>query len=205
LLRPYRSATTTRAVQRALGAVAGVVIAAALVALVRDQAALIAITIVFAAIGASVLQLNFALFSLFVTPTFLLLTELHTQDFTLGGIRLAYTIIGAVLALLASLLLWPRRDRAALDEHIADAIDAAAAHLAAVRRAVERGARRRVPAIANARRRLGIELNDAELALERVMAEPAPERWIEPRLSALGALRRLGGATNVLGTLRSVV
>lgn len=205
LLRPYRSATITRAVQRALGTVAGVAIAAALVALIPQQAALIAITIVFAALGASVLQLNYALFSLFVTPTFLLLVELHTQDFTLGGIRIGYTIIGAALALLTSALLWPRRDRTVVDEHLADAIDAAAEHLASVRRAVASGAPRPVPAISAARRTLGIELNNAELALDRVIAEPAPEQLIEPRLSALAAVRRLGGATNVLGTIRSLL
>jgi len=204
LLQPHRTATTTRAIQRGFGTVGGAIVAALLVALIHEQGVLIAITVAFAAIGAAVVHLNYGVFSLFVTPTFVLLAELQTQDFTLVRVRVAYTLLGGALAFLATALLWPARERARFDELMADAIDHAANYLAAVRQGIASGTPMPAPEIATARRLFGIALGNAELALDRMVVDRDPTHVVEPRMSALAIARRLGGAINVLGTTRSL-
>ena len=204
LLQPYRSATTTKTVQRGLGTIAGALLAAVVIAIVPHQGVLIVITVVFAALGASMLQLNFGLFSLFVTPTFVMLAELQTQDFTLAGLRVAYTLIGGAIAMFAITVLWPARERALLDDLLGDALDAAAAYLGAVGDAL--ATRAPIPSldVVRARRAFGLSLSNAEVALDRLITERAPDEVIEPRMTAIAAARRLGGSINVLASSRSL-
>lgn len=204
LLQPSRAATTTRTIQRAAGTVAGAVIAAVVAWAVQAPLALMVIIVAFAGIGASVLQLNYALFSLFTTPTFVLLAEVHTQDFTLVEVRVAYTLIGGALAFLAGLALWPGRESLRFDEQMARAVEAGARYVAAVRAAIAGRDALPSPTVVRTRRAFGLALNNAELALDRVLAERAPTAVIEPRLTMLMAMRRLGGAVNVLGSTRAV-
>jgi len=204
LLQPNRSATTTRTIQRGLGTVGGVLIAIAIAAAVPQQAVLVAITIAFAAIGASVMQLNYALFALFVTPTFLLLTEMQTHDVALFEVRVLYTVLGGAIAFLASALLWPARERAVFDDLLATALDRAADYARAVHRAVATRAPLPSPEILATRRAFGLALGNAEIALDRLVAERAPVEIVEPRMTIVSLARRLGASINVLGATRAV-
>ncbi len=205
LLQPNRSATTTRAVQRGIGTIAGAIFAAGIAWTIREPIALTVIIIALAGISASVLQLNYALFSLFVTPTFVLLAEMHTKDLFLFEIRILYTLLAGAIAFVASMLLWPARERVQFDEQMARALEALEKYLGAVSTALAAG----VPApshdVIATRRAFGLAINNAETALERVVAERAPAEIVEPRMTMVSLTRRLGSAINVFGTTRTVV
>lgn len=205
LLQPSRAATTTRAVQRGLGTVLGAMIAAGIAWMVRDPLVMMAIIVVLAGTGASVLQLNYALYSLFITPTFVLLAEVHTQDFTLVEVRIVYTLIGGALAFVASAALWPSRESVRFGDQMAHAVEAVARYFGAVRTAIATQTPSPSATVIATRRTLGIAVNNAETALDRVIAERVPTERLEPRMTMVMAVRRLGGAINVLGSTRAVV
>lgn len=205
LLQPNRSATTTRAIQRGVGTVAGALFAAAVAWTIRDPLVLTILIIALAGTSASVLQLNYALFALFVTPTFVLLAEIHTHDLLLIEIRVAYTLLAGTLAFLASIALWPARERIQFDEQMARALEALERYLGAVSTAVAAGAPAPSIDVVEARRAYGMAINNAETALDRVMAERQPSAVIEPRMTMVQLTRRLSIAINVFGTTRNVV
>ena len=105
--QPYTGTTTLRAVQRGLGTVVGGVLTAALGALFHDPMAILVMSFVFAALSVAVLPLSYTAFSVFLTPTFVLLAEASAGDWDLAGIRVLDTLLGGVLAWLGARLLWP--------------------------------------------------------------------------------------------------
>lgn len=205
LLQPNRSATTTRAVQRGIGTIVGAMFAAAVAWTITSPLVLAIIIVVLAGLSASVLALNYALFSLFVTPTFVLLAEMHTRDFLLIEIRIVYTLLAGALAFVASILLWPARERVHFDEQMARALEALERYLGAVSTAVSGGAPAPSHDVVERRRAFGLALNNAETSLERIIAERQPTDIVEPRMSMVSLTRRLGAAINVFGTTRTVV
>lgn len=203
LLQPYRAATRARGVQRIVGTVLGGVITALIVSTIHDPIVLTVMVVVLAGIGVAVLQLNYALFSLFITPTFILLAELHVRDPSIVEVRIFDTLIGGTLAFVGAFALWPTRER--FGELIATALDQAAAHLHEAIGAAVHGAPSPSPAIVSARRTAGLALNNAELSLDRIIAEGATPDAIEPRMALLQFTRRLVAATGALASLRRVV
>src|SRR6185295_2219073 len=74
-------------------------------------------------------DLNYGLYALFLTPTFVLLAEVHARDTHLVEIRIANTLLGAGLAVAGALLMWPSRESTRTGDRLADALDGAAAYL----------------------------------------------------------------------------
>ena len=203
LLQPHGAATRVRALQRVVGTLVGGVIAAAIPWAIQDPALLIVIVVVLAGVSASVVHLNYALYATFLTPTFVLLAEVHAREFHLVGARIANTAIGAGLVVIGSLL-WPVRTVARFDDEIADADDAAARYLDEVIAAVLGRVPQPSASVVAYRRQFGVALNRAELALDHLIVERAPAAVTEPRMTQLVFLRRLGAAINAFGSTRSV-
>jgi hypothetical protein len=150
-----------------------------------------------------VVRINYALYATFLTPTFILLAEVHSRDAHLIGTRIANTAIGAGLAILGSLA-WHIRPSRQFDGQIAEAYDAARAYLDAVVSAVTGGVPQPSPTVHLARRALGVEINRCEIALEQMLAERAPSTVSEPRMTEVVFLRRLSAAINAFGSTRGV-
>jgi uncharacterized membrane protein YccC len=205
LLQPNRSATTTRAIQRGLGTIVGALFAVGVVSTISDPLALAIIIVIAAGLGASVLALNYALYSMFVTPTFILLAELHTRDFLLIEIRIAYTLLAGVIAFVASILLWPTREDLQFDEQLARALEALERYTEAVAKAVADNAPAPSRDGVAARRAFGVAINNAETSLDRVVAERKPSDIVEPRMTMVMLTRRLGSAINVFGSTRAIL
>src|SRR6185295_12651342 len=93
LLQPYLPATLTRGVQRVAGTIAGGMLATAIAALVHNPLGIAIVAIVFAGVCAAVIQLNYGLFALFLTPTFVLLAEVHAPDTHLVALRITNTLL----------------------------------------------------------------------------------------------------------------
>ena len=202
LLTPTGAATRIRALQRVAGTVLGGVLAAGIPWAVNDPRIILVMIVILAGLSAAVLQLNYALYATLMTPTFVLLAELHATEVHLVGIRIANTLLGAALVVIGSLL-WPVRPSATFDDQIAAAYDGAAAYLDAVVTAITGAVPQPSTAVVEARRAFGIALNRAELALEGLVTERAPGEVTEPRMTQIVFLRRLGSAITIFGSTRA--
>ena len=107
ILQPYTGATTQRALERVLGTILGGALTAGLAALFHHPLAILALAFVFSGVSVALLPLNYAAFSVFLTPTFVLVAEANAGDWHLVGIRVLNTVLGGALALAGSRLLWP--------------------------------------------------------------------------------------------------
>jgi uncharacterized membrane protein YccC len=119
ILQPYTGATTVKAVQRTLGTVVGGVLTAALGALFHDPRAILVMSFIFAAVSVALLPINYTAFSVFLTPTFVLLAEASAGDWHLAGVRVLDTLIGGGLALAGARLLWPAPEWKRLPTYLA--------------------------------------------------------------------------------------
>jgi uncharacterized membrane protein YccC len=168
VLKPDFGSIFTRAVQRGLGTLIGVLVGSALLALLPRSPWLLVPMAVAAAGLPWARAANFGLFSVFQTPVIILLLDLAAPGgAALVGARLTDTLLGCAIVLLVGYLLWPATWRAPLDE----ALRAAALALDAFVEAAftgDAGERRR------ARRRNYRALTELQTQLQRRLAEPPP-------------------------------
>jgi uncharacterized membrane protein YccC len=124
ILQPYTGATTIKAVQRVIGTVVGAILTAALGALFHDVRAILVLSFIFAAVSVALLPINYTAFSVFLTPTFVLLAEASAGDWHLARVRVLNTLLGGGLALLGARLLWPASEWKRLPTYLAAALRA---------------------------------------------------------------------------------
>jgi uncharacterized membrane protein YccC len=195
LLQAHPPATLTRSVQRVAGTAAGGLLAALIASVLHDPVAILVVVFLCAAVSVAVLNINYALFSMLLTPTFVLLAEVNTGASGLAGARVLDTLLGAALALASAWLVFPSWERDRFPARLADVLAALGAYVDAI------AADAALPARLLARRRVGLALNNAEASFERVLAEPgrAPGEDEAP-MTLLVYARRIGGALTALTT-----
>ena len=192
VLQPYWGATVRRGLQRVAGTVVGA-IAAALLAHLPHGPLIVAIVLFGLAVLASALRtMNYALYSLFATPLFVLMAESSGGDWQLTGLRVINTLIGGGAALLGAHLLWPSWERERLPRVLAAMLRLDAAYLVAV--AAGAGA----PATLAARRESGLCHANADASLQRLLSEPHDFARIEPLMAIIAMSRRLTGAITAI-------
>jgi uncharacterized membrane protein YccC len=111
ILQPYTGVTTLRALQRGMGTVVGGALTAALGAVFHDPIAILVMSFIFAAVSVALLPINYTAFSVFLTPTFVLLAEASAGDWHLAGVRVFDTLLGGALAVSGARFLWPAPER----------------------------------------------------------------------------------------------
>jgi uncharacterized membrane protein YccC len=182
LLQPFSAGTVRKSVQRVGGTVAGGILAALLALSLTTPLALYAMVTVLSMLTVATFAVDYAVYCLFLTPTFVLLSLPHPHDWPYAFIRVGTTLAGATIAVLAMRLLWPERAEVELGHLLRRGSAAAANYLQAMisfwqfepsTRAV---AERQL--LAPARRACGLASNDAEEAVDRVMQEPALGRQL---------------------------
>ena len=124
ILQPYTGATTLKAVQRTLGTVVGGVLTAVLGAVFHHPVAILVMAFIFSAVSVALLPISYTAFSVFLTPTFVLLAEASAGDWHLAGVRVFDTLLGGVLALLGARLLWPAPEWKRLPAYMAASLRA---------------------------------------------------------------------------------
>ncbi len=125
ILRPYIVTTFERGVQRVVGTLLGGLIAAAVLSVVSGDLAVVTVVLVLAFATFAVLPLNYGWGVTFLTPLVVLLVAFATEGGPgLAVARIVGTLIGAALAVAASLLLWPRSERPDFAPSLAHALDA---------------------------------------------------------------------------------
>ncbi|MEX2570437.1 MAG: FUSC family protein [Gemmatimonadota bacterium] len=200
VLQPYVGTTLVKGVQRVLGTALGALAATAIAGLLNEPAVLLPVLAVLAAAAVVTLPINYTLFAFFVTPTFVLLTERQIGVDDLELTRVANTLIGGVIAIAGSRLIWPRPERQLFPYQAAAAVRMAGAFLHAVMEAPHPPLL--VPEVTALRRKLGLEIIDAGESLHRLEIEGGRiEGQAEAEAELLVYLRRLASASVSLAAL----
>ena len=203
ILQPFAGATLIKALQRVVGTVAGALLTAAFVTVVHDVRGLLVVIFVLAAVCVAYLRVNYLIYSIFLTPTFVLLAEMSAGDWHLEELRTINTLIGGALGLAGAWLLWPGSERDRFPEAASRALRAAAEHLRVVAEMWSSTDDESSVALAAARRESALAVTNAEGSLERLVAERGwRRRDLEPATTILTFTRRLISASTALGSLR---
>ncbi|MEP7001345.1 MAG: FUSC family protein [bacterium] len=206
ILQPYTGVTLTRAIQRVLGTVLGALLAAALGALFHDPRAILVIATIFVACCVALLPINYAAFSVFLTPTFVLLAEASAGDWHLAGTRVMNTLLGGALALGGARFLWPSPERTRFPAYAAAALRANGAYLSRVIELYDDRSDQAGESMRALRRAIGLATVNAEESLQRALTEAhGDERKLAPALTFLTYTRRLTASTAALAISRHVV
>jgi uncharacterized membrane protein YccC len=193
VLRPYAGETVKRSADRVLGTVLGGILAALLTAVLPGEISLLCVIVIGATIAIALYAVDYAWYCFFLTPTIVLLTLPHLRDWHLAFIRAGFTGLGALIAVLAMLLLWPERESLQLPSLLARAAAADAAYLRALLTywhqigcpthdgtivlggmqdsAIGKRLQAERTLLAPARRRCGLAVNDAEDTLDHALLE----------------------------------
>lgn len=178
VLKPDFGSVFSRAVLRALGTAAGLVIAAAVLSEVPRGWWDVPVMMVLAALIPAFSVRGYAFQTAAITPVILLLSDLlNHQGFDLIRPRLLDSLIGCAITLLAGYLLWPESWHTRIGDRLADAVDDAARY---VERAfgghpdTEAGLRAARTARLQARRRIYRELSGVRSEFQRALTEPPP-------------------------------
>jgi uncharacterized membrane protein YccC len=203
ILQPYTGVTLTRAVQRVLGTVLGGLLAAGLGAWFHDPRAILVIATVFVACCVALLPVNYAAFSVFLTPTFVLLAEASAGDWHLAKTRVMNTLLGGALALGGARFLWPSPERKRFPTYAAAALSSSSEYLAYVIAHyddVSSAAGERMRAL---RRAAGLAAVNAEESLQRALGEAHGDtRRLAPALTCLAYTRRYVASVAALAISR---
>jgi uncharacterized membrane protein YccC len=204
ILQPYLSTTWQRAIERVVATVLGGLLAAGTGMVLHRPIEIALLVIPLCVLTMAVRSVSFPLFILCLTPQFVLVAELFQPgglNPNLAGVRSWDTVLGGILGLAATFLLWPYREGAYLGNRLAQAIRANRDYLLASLDAFTGNA---LPSdVTNAQRRAGLASNNAEASIQRLVNEPRRRKADEigPALTSIAALRRLAGVAAALGTL----
>lgn len=201
VMQPYTGSTFLKGLQRVVGTVVGGVLAAAVAAWLHDPHALIPLVFVTAGLSIALMPLNYGLYTIFVTLTFVLLAEMESGDWSLAGVRILNTLIGGALALAGSWLLWERPEKELLPEQLATALRADREYFQQVISAYLAGRADADPALSEARRKMGLAAINAEASFQRLLSEPRRRTEpLEPLMTLLAYTRRFAASVISLST-----
>ncbi len=212
VLQPAGTGTVRRGVQRVGGTIAGGILAAIFAASVHSQEGLIAVVTITSILTLATYAVNYAWYSFFLTPTFVLLAMPHLRDWHFAGVRMGMTLLGALVAVAAMRLLWPEQEHVEVGRLLARGALADAAYVRAMVKywealdataSEESRLRADRSVLAPARRACGLVINDAEEMLDRLMLEPRigqSLRW-EEALTFATYLRRMTRAVTTLAVV----
>lgn len=200
VMQPLMSNTWLRVLERAVGSLFGGAIAATVLA-TSPHPAQIAVAITVLAVGCITMRVvSYGVFVIFLAPMFMLLSDFIHPAGGLIAARVVNEGLGAVVGLLACLVMWPERQQSTLADAVGDAIKANLAYAAAVMRA-EPGLETTVNRL---RSEAGVASARAETARERLLFEgrARPAR-LDQVAAILLAVRAVCGAAMVLRITRA--
>ncbi len=178
VLKPDFTTTFTRGVARLLGTMLGAVLTTLLVSLLKPTMPLLVILdAIMAYLAFSILFVNYAIFSAFITmETVFLLTFVAPQPLVTVAYRAIDTVIGGILALLIYAL-WPTWELPQVPGKIADRLEAIRHYFVAIMQAYVNPNAYDELAIHNLRMASRLARSNAEASVTRSLQEPAPHQF----------------------------
>ncbi|MFE2414408.1 FUSC family protein [Kitasatospora sp. NPDC059408] len=172
VMKPDFGSVFSRAVLRAFGTAAGLLIAIPVLAEVPhgwwDVPVMAALATLIPALSAK----GYAFQTAAITPVILMLSDLlNHQGFHLVLPRLVDSLIGCAISLLAGYLLWPESWHTRIGDRLAEAVADTASYVSL---AFTTGPGRDEPARARYRRRLYRDLSAVRTEFQRALTEPPP-------------------------------
>lgn len=193
ILQPSIASSWPRSVERAAGSVVGGLIAAGIGTIVHAPIALSLVVFPFVCATMALRRVSYSLFVLFITPSFVLVADFAAPGGTEifhAVARLENNVLGCVIALIATFVLWPIREPSTLKEKLSEAVDANLSYLSASLARGDTDALR----LERLRRAAGLASNNAEEVMARLRLEHLETPAIERTAStALALLRRVAG------------
>lgn len=118
ILQPSRTASLPRMADRALGTALGAAIASAVGLLVHSPTGLVLVAFPLVGLTIAVRRINYALFVVFLTPSFVLITDfaLPASEISYAMTRLGNNLLGCLIAFVAVQALGSRETRLRLDK-----------------------------------------------------------------------------------------
>ncbi len=178
IMKPDFGSVFARAVLRCAGTLGGVVIGAALIAVVPKGMPFVAAMMALAALLPWAMLRSYALQAVVLTPLVLLLVDIiipGTADIDYAMQRLADTLVGAAIVLVFGFFIWPQTHVRELGQAFHAAMGAIAAYLRAAMAATSNGSDPAMdPDLARHRRAAYGHLADIRTRLQKSMAEPPP-------------------------------
>ncbi|MFE2300100.1 FUSC family protein [Streptomyces sp. NPDC059445] len=170
VMKPDYGSVFSRALLRALGTVAGLVVAATVLTLVPRGWWDVPVLMALGALIPALTPRGYGYQTAAITPVILLLSDtLNHQGTGLVVPRLVDSLIGCGIALVAGYLLWPESWHARVGDRLADAVADTAGYVElAFGDAAEPAAR------ARSRRRLYRDLSSIRTEFQRALTEPPP-------------------------------
>jgi uncharacterized membrane protein YccC len=201
VLQPHVSGTLRRGFERVGGTIGGGILAAILAVVLRSQLVTAAVLFPITLLAIAVLPLSYAAFAFFLTPAFVLAWLPYSGDWQLSLIRVLNTFVGALIAILAMMFLFPIYERDRAPAFLRASIKADRLYLQHLAAAWQgnSSSQRHLP---TARRCAGLAHNDTEESLARLLAES----WRRPTfaqfaISLVTYLRRFAQSVTTLTTL----
>ncbi len=193
VMQPATEATWPRTLERILGSVGGGLLAALLLGLIPGKLALFALIIPLATLTIGLKSVNYTLFVLFLTPLFVLVISLFQPQEGIPIARALNNVLGALIGLGATALLWPEPQTSQFEQLLAEAVHANLSFASLVL-----GANSPDETTEAARRAAGLKSSLAETALRRKRLEGQSKRArLESAETLLSQLRLIAGAATV--------
>jgi uncharacterized membrane protein YccC len=198
VMRPHATNTWLRVVERVLGSVSGGILAALLMFAFNSPLELLVLIFPLAAATIAFRAVNYSLFVFFLTPLFVIITDMlgiglgHGYD--IATARIFNNVLGGAIGLACCLFIWPDSEPKGLRKTIASAIEANMhyATLSFEEKPLQ------LDAIYDARRAAGIASNNAEITLRRMIMDGLRRRaHLNDAEHLLFALRHLAGIATV--------
>ncbi|GJD39809.1 FUSC family protein [Methylobacterium bullatum] len=200
-MQPFYAATWQRALERIGGTVLGGLFGALLASLATTTLALAALIFPLSIIGFAARQVSYAFFIACLTPLVVLLVEVMEPghaSWEVAGMRALFTLLGGLIAVASSLLLWPVWEPDQVRLELRKAVKAHADFARTV--LSNRAEAERRGAAEAAARASGLALNSLEAALSRALQQPRAGRHpqVETAMVADATLRRIGARLSAL-------
>ena len=199
ILKADYGGTISRAIQRVVGTTLGGLIAAGLATGVQQTELQSILIAVLAFVAFTVKPLNYAAFTIVLTPVFMVIVNLLDEgDWQVSVLRIIYTVLGGIICLAGGYVLLPEWERNRLPAQIARTIRA---NLAYFEQVMELYIRRSDTSaeIDRTHRAAELENANASAASQRLLAEPVHQRGDgESWITLVVYLRGLTNSTTTL-------
>jgi uncharacterized membrane protein YccC len=199
-MQPFFAATWQRALERVAGTLLGALIGGCLAFFVHAPVTLALLMLPLGVLAFAVRQVSYGAFIACLTPwliVFIDVVEPGHSEWEIAGLRALFTVSGGLLAVGASLALWPSWEPNRLRRELFAAI---AAHAAYARATLSALAGMPESDRERARRAAGMASNNLEASLSRALHEPRRGGGgrLEAALVADATLRRVAGRLSAM-------